>query len=276
MHKIALTALAAFALTSAANANIFIHGRNSGRDNPARVADNATGVVNTDGRYWTSNCGQGSMKNMSSCSTVVTSPVNADGNGTRFLNWDGVNRVLDNANLAVNPLKNAVASGNTWILHSHSTGGLIVDRYIQLYGSSRIRFAFNSSSAAGGSELASIYNQVPIDNNLEPANARSFSHASGATIYHYGGSNSNPEMLWLLGSAVSSATLKGEDDGAVGYHSTLGKASQGTWCDGDSVWYNPASYGCTAWNKGTQYAGHVAKVKEYQDHRWGVGRARGY
>jgi len=276
MHKIALTALAAFALTSAANANIFIHGRNSGRDNPARVADNASGVVNTDGRYWTSNCGKGSMKNMSSCSSRVTSPVSADGNGTRFLNWDGVNRVLDNANLAVTPLRNAVASGSTWILHSHSTGGLIVDRYIFLHGSSRIRFAYNSSSAGGGSELASIYNQVPIDNNLEPANARSFSHASGATIYHYGGSNSNPEMLWLLGSAVSSATLKGEDDGAVGYHSTLGKASQGTWCDSDSRWYNPASWGCTAWNKGTQYAGHVAKVKEYQDHRWGVGRARGY
>ena len=274
MNKIALTALAAIALTSAANANIFVHGRNSGRDNPARVADNATGVVNTDNRYWPSMCGKGSLT-MSNCSTQVRTPASSDGNGTKFLNWDGVNRVLDNDNLAVTPLKNAVASGKTWILHSHSTGGLIVDRYIHKYGSSRVRFAFNSSSAGGGSELASLYNQVPLDRNLEPPNARSFSHNSGATVYHYGGSNSNPEMLWLIGSAVSSATLKGEDDGAVGYHSTLGKASQGTWCDSDSSWYNPASWGCTAWNKGTQYTGHVAKKIEYQDHRRGVIWARG-
>lgn len=271
-----MAAMTALSMTGVANADVYVHGRNGDRDNPARVADGASGVANTDRRYWTWSCSKGSLQGWSTCLTDVDGK-NWDGQAKNYLNWDGVSKVIENANIAVNPLNAHINSkAGTSVIHTHSTGGLIIDRLIFLYGSSKVRWVENASSAGGGSELACIQQPAPVDYNLCVSGARSFSHNSGATHYHYGGSNSNPEMLWLLGSAVSSSQLPGEDDGAVAYHSTLGKATTGTWCDSDSAWYNPASWGCTAWNKGTNYTGHNSYYKAYTDHRYGVSYARGW
>jgi len=275
-HTAILAAMTALSLTGVANADVYIHGRNGDRDNPARVADGATGVVNTDRRYWTWSCSKGSLAGWGTCTTDVDGK-NWDGQSKNYLNWDGVSKVIENANIAVAPLAAHLNSkANTSVLHSHSTGGLIGDRYTYLYGTSKVRWHEAASNAGGGSELACIYQPVPVDYNLCTSGARSFSHNTSATTYHYGGSNSNPEMLWLIGSAVSSSQLPGEDDGAVAYHSTLGKASTGTWCDKNSDWWDPTSWGCTAWDQGTNWTNHRSYYKAYTDHRWGVSYARGW
>lgn len=264
------------ATSTFAHADVYVHGRNSGRDNPARVADGQPAQANTDRGYWSWSCGKGSLGSWSACSTDIDGK-NWDGLSKNYLNWDGVSKVIEVNNTAVNPLNTHINSkSGTSVIHTHSTGGLIIDRMIFLYGSSKVRWVENASSAGGGSELACIQQPVPVDYNLCTSSARSFSHNSGATHYHYGGSNSNPEMLWLLGSAVSSSQLPGEDDGAVAYHSTLGKASTGTWCDKNSDWWDPTSWGCTQWDQGTNYTGHRSYYKAYTDHRYGLSYARGW
>lgn len=183
-------------------------------------------------------------------------------------NWDGDSEVITN-NAVVSAYNTALPSKS--VVRCHSAGCLITARALYLYGTGKFSRVVAAASAEGGSELASIGSLGGaiggLNNSLRPNVARSFSHNNTVATYHGGGSNSSAVPTWgLLLSPVTSATLPGEDDGAVAYHSTLGKATTGTWCDGDSVWYNPASYGCTAWNKGTQYTGHVAKEIQYWGH----------
>lgn len=183
-------------------------------------------------------------------------------------NWDGDSEVITN-NAVVSAYSTALPSKS--VVRCHSAGCLITARAIYLYGTGKFSRVVAAASAEGGSELASIGSLGGaiggLNNSLRPNVARSFTHNATVATYHGGGSNSSAVPTWgLLLSPVTSTTLPGEDDGAVAYHSSLGKATTGTWCDSDSAWWNPASYGCIAWNKGMQYTGHVAKEIKYWGH----------
>lgn len=241
MKKFAMLAVAAMAVSSAANADVYVHGKGS---------NSYKRGLTTDFGYW---------------GGYATG--NASG-AKQAYNWDGESEVISNGSVvsAYNTALPAKA-----IVRCHSAGCLITARAIQLYGIGKFTRVVAGASAEGGSELANIGSlgglAGGLNNSLRPSAARSFSHATGAPTYHGGGSNSVAVPTWgVLSSPLTSATLPGEDDGAVAYHSSLGKASTGTWCDGDSAWYNPASYGCTAWNKGTQYSGHSAREIQYWGH----------
>jgi len=241
MKKFAMLAVAAVAVSGAANADVYVHGK--GANSYARG-------LTTDFGYWESYAG-----------------TNVSGTKKAW-NWDGESEVISDSSV-VSAYNAALPAAS--VVRCHSAGCLITARAIQLYGSAKFARVVAGASAEGGSELANIGSlgglTGGLNNSLRPSAARSFSHNSGAPTYHGGGSSSEAVPLWgVLASPLTAATLPGEDDGAVAYHSTLGKASTGTWCDGDSVWYNPASYGCTAWNKGTQYGGHSAREIQYWGH----------
>lgn len=248
MKKFTMLAVAAVAVSSAANADVYVHGKGSNKY--------ARGLT-TDFAYW-----------------AGAATTNASG-AKQAYNWDGESEVISNSSVvsAYNTLLPAKA-----VVRCHSAGCLITARAIQLFGIAKFSRVVAGASAEGGSELANIGSlgglAGGLNNSLRPSASRSFSHATGALTYHGGGSNSDAfGSGWgVVASPLTSSTLPGEDDGAVAYHSALGKASTGTWCDSDSVWYNPASYGCTAWNKGTNYSGHVSKEKQY----WGHGQSMSF
>jgi hypothetical protein len=183
-------------------------------------------------------------------------------------NWDGESEVVSNSSVA-SAYNTALPAKS--VVRCHSAGCLITARAIQLYGIAKFSRVVAGASAEGGSELANIGSLGGLlgglNNSLRTSAARSFSHATGAPTHHGGGSKSEGVPLWgILFSPFTAAVLPGEDDGAVAYHSTLGKASTGKFCNGDSKWYNPASWGCTAWNKGAMYSGHAAREVQYWGH----------
>jgi hypothetical protein len=232
-----------------AHADVYVHGRDPGNTRPRGY--------NQDYGYWVN-------------SGVNLATANADGKLKQAFNWDGSSRVVT-SNTVVAAFYNGLPSGS--VVRCHSAGCLIAARAIYLYGGSRFQRVVAGSSAEGGSELASIMQPDQLTYDLQVNAARSFSHNTTVSTFHGGGSKSEPlgTGTWgsFFGAAVTSPTLPGEDDGAVAYHSTLGKASAGKWCDGDSNWWNPATYGCTAWNKGANYTGHVTKAIEYSGHSYG-------
>ena len=236
-----IAVISSLLFATSANADVYVHGK--GTNTYQRG-------LTQDYRYW----GNYATTNVS---------------GTKYAwNWDGDSEVVTN-NTVVGAYNASLPSNS--VVRCHSAGCLITARAIYLYGNSKFSRVVAAASAEGGSELASIGSLGGaidgLNNSLRPNVARSFSHNSSIMTYHGGGSNSEAVPTWgLFLSPVTSATLPGEDDGAVAYHSTLGKASTGTWCDTDSVWWNPATYGCTAWNKGTQYTGHAVKEVQYWGH----------
>lgn len=295
MKKIICAALATAALSSGANADVYVHGRSGDRNNPAyyNVTAGSKGVaakfvsaklsaatVNTDAGYWTNQSTFYGYANLSS----------ANSGGTKsFFNWNGTSEVVTSSTV-VNALRAGLPSGGN-VTRSHSTGGLINARLLNLYGTAKgakggwISRSVAAASAEGGSEMADSgatwYGGVmgnlagvttwPVDVSLRTANARSFSHNfAGSLVNHGGGSNSDPEA-GLIGSGVAAFTLPGEDDGAVAYHSTLGKSVIGRFCNTAS-WY---SVGCDTgrtWNNSENYSGHVSKENQY----WGHGASLQY
>lgn len=244
MNKLALFAIAAVTVAGAANADVYVHGKTAGGNGYAKG-------LNGDFSYWGGYNG-----------------ANASG-AKRAYNWDGKSDIVSFSAVAGD--FNAKLPSKS-IIRCHSAGCLLTARAIQLYGIGKFSRVVAGASAEGGSELASISGAIldfdALNNALRPNSARSFSHATGATTHHGAGSKSEgtDSVMGFIGSPLTAARLPGEDDGAVAYHSALGKANTGTWCDSDSVWYNPASYGCVAWNKGTQYSGHLAREKGYVGH----------
>ena len=244
-------AISIIALTFASTsyADVYVHGRDPGNTR-------AKGYTQDYG-YWVD-------------SGVNLASSNADGKAKQAFNWDGSSRIITN-NTVVSQFYNGLPAGS--IVRCHSAGCLLAARAIYLYGGSKFNHVVAGSSAEGGSELASIYQPEPLTYDLTVTAARSFSHNATVSTFHGGGSNCEPLGTGTWGSLFSAAfvapTLDGEDDGAVAFHSTLGKASTGKWCNDDSKWWDPTSYGCTAWWKGTQYSGHVAQAAEYSGHSYG-------
>jgi hypothetical protein len=296
MKKIIVTALAALAVSSAANADVYVHGRSGDRNNPAYynttpangttakgraakyVSNRLTAAtVNTDARYWTNQAAFYGFASLDSANAAGTKS---------YFNWDGISEVVTNATV-VNALRaNLPAGGN--VTRTHSTGGLINARLLNLYGTAAgakggwISRSVAAASAEGGSEMADTgatwYGGVmgnlagvttwPVDTSLRTPNARSFSHNfAGSPVYHGGGYNADPEA-GIVGSGVAAWTLPGEDDGAVAYHSSLGKSTTGRFCN-TAFWYTVGCDTGRTWNNGENYAGHFPRENQY----WGHGFA---
>jgi len=249
MKKITMMAVAAMALSSAANADVYIHGRDPGNTY-------AKGFTQ-DYSYWGS-----------------YAAAYFDGGAKQAFNWDGASRVITDSTV-VNAF-NAGLLSRANIIRCHSAGCLVTARLIQLYGTGKVGRVVAGSSAEGGSELANISQPEPLTYDLQPGTARSFSHNSTKLTHHGGGSNCEPlgAGTWgsFFSSAVVSPTLPGEDDGAVSYHSTLGKAATGSYCDPDD-WFC-TDYGSESgmgwngsyWSGGNNYSGHVIRAADYIGH----------
>lgn len=236
-------------VTSIANADIYVHGRDPGNTRPRGF--------NQDYSYW---------------GTYASS--NFDGGAKQAFNWDGSSKIVTDTTV-VNALYNGLAARAN-IIRCHSAGCLITARMIQIYGTSKVGRVVAGSSAEGGSELANISQPEPLTYDLQPGTARSFSHNSVVLTHHGGGSNCEPlgAGTWgsFFSSAVVSPTLPGEDDGAVAYHSTLGKAAAGSYCDPDD-WFctdyggeSGMGWNGSYWVGGNNYTGHVIRAADYVGH----------
>jgi len=249
MKKFAMLAVAAMAVSSVANADVYIHGRDPGNTR-------AKGF-NQDYSYWGTYAG-----------------ANFDGATKRAFNWDGASLVVSSSTV-VNTFSAGLATRAN-IIRCHSAGCLVTARLINLYGTGKVGRVVAGSSAEGGSELASISQPEPLTNDLKTGAARSFSHNAGVLTHHGGGSNCEPlgAGTWgsFFSSAVVSPTLPGEDDGAVAYHSTLGKAATGSYCDPDD-WFctdyaseSGMGWNGSYWSGGNNYSGHVIRAADYVGH----------
>ena len=290
MKNITIAAvLASMALAATASADIYVHGRSGDRNmesyytttnNTAYhrhskfVAARLTAaVVNTDAGYWT---------HMNTYYAQTANGANAAGT-KRYFNWNGTADVVTSST-TVNALRAGLPAGGN-VTRTHSTGGLINARLLALYGTTPltgkgyISRSVAAASAEGGSEMAdtgttwiggvmaSIAGVAtwPVDNALRTPVARSFTHNfAGSVVYHGGGSNCDPEA-GMFATAAAAYTLPGEDDGAVAYHSTLGKNRIGRFCD-VAEWYTVGCDTGYTWNSNYNYTGHVSKEHQYWGH----------
>jgi len=299
MKTIFVAALAAISLSSVANADVYVHGRSGDRNNPGYYNTNpangtatkgtaakfvsarlTAATVNTDRRYWSNQTAFYGFPALDAANAAGTK---------NYLNWDGTSEVVANATV-VNALRAGLPAGGN-VTRTHSTGGLINARLLYLYGTAKgakggwVSRSVAAASAEGGSEMADTgatwYGGVmgnlagvttwPVDTSLRTPNARSFTHNFASSLtYHGGGSNSDPEA-GLFGSGVAAFTLPGEDDGAVAYHSTLGKSVVGRFCN-TAYWYTVGCDTGRTWNNSENYTGHVSKENQY----WGHGASLQY
>ena len=150
--------------------------------------------------------------------------------------WDGKARI-DGPQVNYGALANLCSNGNQCVVYSYSTGGLIFARMQKLTGAAPV-YHNSFASAVGGSELADACGWVTqwgcyyggVDDNLKPSWARNGNNAlqstTGATTYHIAGNG----YAWNLAGATH-PVVAGDDDGAVGPHSSEGCSRTDT--DGD-------------------------------------------
>ena len=160
------------------------------------------------------------------------------------------------------------ASPNRCIVNNYSTGGLITQRMQLLKAANPMR-TFSAASAGGGSELADACGWITqwscyyggVDDNLKPTWARnggnSLQSTRGNTSYHIAGNG----WSWL--SVATSGVINGDDDSAVGPHSSTGCDSSksfglGTDCRYDTSCAKRNWVGwCTSYNRaGARKSGH--------------------
>jgi len=117
--------------------------------------------------------------------------------------------------------------GQSCYIICHSAGCYVTEYFISTMDVSRygIKFVFNSSSAAGGSELANLkfWASGSMDAALQTNNARgSYNHNNmkGIPFYMLAGYKGWWYTAWYL---------PGEDDGAVSFHSTCGINTTGSY-----------------------------------------------
>ncbi len=200
MKKLVLAALAALTvapMASAANYAVFLHGRAEGT--------------------WS-----GPM-------TVPSGYIAVDA----VKSWNGQARI-DGSQVDYNALANLCRNGNQCVVYSYSTGGLIAARMQLVTGVNPLR-QNSFASAVGGSELADACGWVTqwgcyyggVDDNLKPSWARNGSNAlqysRGMGTKHVAGNG----FAWNLGGATH-PVISGDDDGAVGPHSSEGCSSTDT------------------------------------------------
>lgn len=284
-----MASMALAALAPTASADIYVHGRSGDRNMESYYnttnntayhkhstfvsARRTSAVVNTDAGYWT---------HQNTYYAHTANGANAAGTKSYF-NWDGTSDVVTSST-TVNALRAGLPAGGN-VTRTHSTGGLINARLLALYGTvpltgkGYIMRSVAAASAEGGSELAdtgatwiggvmgSIVGMKiwPVDNSLRTSVARSFTHNfAGSVVYHGGGSNCDTES-GMFATGTAAYTLPGEDDGAVAYHSTLGKAYTGRFCN-TAYWYTVGCDTGYTWNSNRNYSGHVSKENQYWGH----------
>ncbi|MCS7204947.1 MAG: hypothetical protein NZ853_04560 [Leptospiraceae bacterium] len=150
--------------------------------------------------------------------------------------------------------------GQSCVIICHSAGCYATEYFIATRDVSRynIRFVFNSSSAAGGSELANLafWNSGNMDDALKTGNARgSYNHNDMKGIPFY-------MLAGFKGWWYTAAILPGEDDGAVSFHSTCAMNTTGSFSN------------C---NSGTRYSMHFiwtgrSTVSSWNNNRNGYDR----
>jgi hypothetical protein len=154
------------------------------------------------------------------------------------------------------------SSGNYCYIICHSAGCYATEYFISTRDVSRygIKFVFNSSSAAGGSELANLkfWDSGGMDGALKTGNARgSYNHNNMKGIPF--------QMLaGYKGWWYTAAMLPGEDDGAVAFHSTCGINTTGSYsnCASGSrysyhyIWTGRSSYSSWDSSKNGYYRQH--------------------
>jgi len=143
--------------------------------------------------------------------------------------WDGKARI-DRESVDYNKIADMCSSakGNNCVVYSYSTGGLIAQRMQLLRSDANPLYMNAFASAGGGSELADACGWVTqwgcyyggVDDNLKPSWARnsanSLQYSRGQTK-HIAGNG----FAWSLGGATH-PVVAGDDDGAVGPHSSEG------------------------------------------------------
>ncbi len=230
----------------AANYTLWIHGRNTSQNT-------VTGNYG-DFKYW------------GSASTSA-------GVNKKAVNWDGVSSI-STTNAAIRNALDCYCTGTNWCYVAvHSAGNLQIGYALALYGGStrykknavpnssgvcgnaggtqtgwNIKWVRVASGAAGGSELADKAPLGGLEADLRTTNARAlYNHNTtrGLTFYMYAGAK----------GGSYSASLLGQDDNAVSYHSTGGVSGASA-----DVYCNPGDFSCNDLTLGTAVCqGGVAK-----------------
>ena len=217
MRKLILAAIAvSFFSTSlsAATYRLFVHGR-SGDSHCSSISStsSATSDVNN---YW-----GGSVSGLSNVRYVGFDGTKSGG----AYSWStcGAQRQVYDA------LNTFCKGSNQCEVYTHSTGGLVVARFLRDYSASS--FGWNLSrvqlmaSAAGGSELADLSTSYlawlgfdtlggELDSSVSTGGARSWDHYSSNGITLYTTSGEGTDYLY-----ATSPFLPGKDDGVLANHS---------------------------------------------------------
>jgi hypothetical protein len=243
----ATSLLLAPAVASATNYTIWVHGRNTSQSTqPGNYGDFS---------YWGSSG-------------------TAAGINKKAANWNGVGYISTTNDKIRNALDCYCTGANFCWVAVHSAGNLQIGYALDLYGGTtrskknatpnasgvcgdvggtqvgwNIKWVDVASGAGGGSELADMGEWAVSDNltsDLKTAKARSlYNHnqTRGKTFYMFAGAK---------GTAYS-GILSGQDDEALGYHSTGGLSAKGGFC-------NPGDWFCDGTLElGTAATQNVAK-----------------
>ncbi len=232
---------------SAANYTLWIHGRS-----PGNTYNKAT---HQDFAYW----GPSST---------------AAGVNKRAVNWDGGSSISASNGGIRNALDCYCTGTNFCYIAAHSASDLQIGYALAMYGTSsrkkknatpnssgvcgdsdgttqtgwNIKWVDVASGAGGGSELANVgqvFTGNGIDTDLKTSNARAlYNHntTQGKWFYMFAGAK----------GTLYSSILSGQDDEAVGYHSTGGVSTTGGFCNpGDLFCTGTLNTGTSATSNGT-------------------------
>lgn len=192
----------------------------------------------------------------------------------KAVNWDGQSSISA-SNGKIRDALDCYCTGSNWCyIAAHSAGDLQIGYALSVYGGSarykknatpnsttgvcgntdgttqtgwNIKWIDVASGAGGGSELANIGNVFTgkaIDNDLKTSNARAlYNHNTTRSKWFY--------MFAGAKGTLYSATLAGQDDEAVGYHSTGGVSVTGGFCNpGDLFCDGTLNLGTSATSNG--------------------------
>jgi hypothetical protein len=187
----------------------------------------------------------------------------------RSVNWDGHGRI-STTNAGIRDALDCYCTGTNWCyIAAHSAGDLQIGYALSLYGSTsrevknatpnsagvcgstggtqtgwNIKWVGVAAGAAGGSELANIGSWAvsdPLTSDLKTSTARAMydhNQTRAKWFYMYAGAR---------GTAYS-ATLPGQDDEVVAYHSAGGVSGSGgaSFCNPRDWWCNDLTLGSGA------------------------------
>ena len=236
----AASLFATFAFTSEASAttySVYLHGRN-------------TDGTPSGWSYW-------------SYQRPGTTPV--------VINYNGRSHI-SSANPTVRAGLNTYCSGSNYCyVAAHSAGCAHLQYAIDKYGPYNIIWVDGAGCASGGTELSDDWSWTQGDDlasDLKTGTIRSmYNHNNmrGAWFYLFGGAK----------GGAAAMLITGQDDGAVGYASSLGRSKTGDFCNpGDSWWLDTCDEVGMGTSTGNRYSYHYVYYRdssENKDHYVGSG-----